>query len=244
MNLVRGHNTASQEYWRVCFGVTVWRLWYWRNDVLFNHGSWDSSFIVTDIRARTYEILRCIKQPLTVKQKKVEKLICWRAPIWPSVSLNTDGARKGLGQTGAGGLLRDFAGNWIMGFIVNLGTCSVLSAALWGLLHGLRMAWENGFRRVQVGVDNKSVVHLLTMASVPENENATLIKAIRKLLEQDWIVQLEHVYREANCAADFLATYSLNSPIGLYVLLSPRPEIVGILCKDAYGIAHCRLVLP
>ncbi|KAL9462413.1 hypothetical protein AB3S75_000421 [Citrus x aurantiifolia] len=244
MNLGRGHITASQEYWRVCFGVTVWRLWYWRNDVLFNHGSWDSSFIVTDIKARTYEILRCIKQPLTVKQKKVEKMIRWRAPTWPSVSLNTDGARKGFGQTGAGGLLRDFTGNWIMGFIVNLGTCSVLSAELWGLLHGLRMAWENGFRRVQVGVDNKSVVHLLTMASIPENENATLIKAIRKLLEQDWIVQLEHVYREANCAADFLATYSLNSPIGLHVLLSPPPGIVGILCKDAYGIAHSRLVLP
>ena len=47
------------------------------------------------------------------------------------------------------------------------------------------MAWENGFRRIQVGVDNKSVVHLLTMAFVPDNENATLIKAIRKLLEQD-----------------------------------------------------------
>lgn len=54
MNLVRGHNTASQEYWRVCFGVTVWRLWYWRNNVLFNHGSWDSRFIVTDVKARTY----------------------------------------------------------------------------------------------------------------------------------------------------------------------------------------------
>ena len=26
MNLGRGHNTASQEYWRVCFGVTVCTL--------------------------------------------------------------------------------------------------------------------------------------------------------------------------------------------------------------------------
>ncbi|KAH9667915.1 Endonuclease [Citrus sinensis] len=168
MNLVRGHNTASQEYWRVCFGVTVRRLWYWRNNVLFNHGSWDSRFIVTDIKARTYEILRCIKELLTVKQKKVEKMIRWRAPVWLSVSLNTDGAKKGFSQTGAGGLLRDFNRNWIMGFIVNLGTCSVLSAELWGLLHGLRMAWENGIRRVQVGVDNKSVVHLLTNTGVFE----------------------------------------------------------------------------
>ena len=41
------------------------------------------------------------------------------SPIWPSVSLNTDGAKKRFGQTGVGGLLRDFTGNWIMGFIVN-----------------------------------------------------------------------------------------------------------------------------
>ena len=72
-----------------------------------------------------------------------------------------------------------------------------------------------------------------------------LSRLFGKLLEQDWIVQLEHVYREANSAADFLATYNLNFPIGLHVLISPPPpEIVGILYKDAYGIAHSLLVLP
>lgn len=101
----------------------MWRLWFWRNDVLFNHGSWDSSFIVTNIKARTHEILRCIQQPMTIKQHKVEKMIHWKAPIWPSVTLNTDGDKKWSGHAGAGGLIRDFNGNWLMGFIVNLGKC-------------------------------------------------------------------------------------------------------------------------
>ena len=48
-----------------------------------------------------------------------------------------------------------------------------------------KLQLKNGIRRIQVGVDNESVVHLLTMASVLENENASLIKAIRKLLEND-----------------------------------------------------------
>ena len=39
MNLMRKKNNTSQEYWRVCFGVAVWRLWFWRNNFLFNHGS-------------------------------------------------------------------------------------------------------------------------------------------------------------------------------------------------------------
>lgn len=105
MNLGRNTNAASHEYWRVCFGVAVWRLWFWRNDVLFNHGSWDNGFIATDIKAQNHEILRCIHQPLLVKQHRVETLIRWKALIWSYVSLNTDGAKKGSEYTGAGGLI-------------------------------------------------------------------------------------------------------------------------------------------
>ena len=47
------------------------------------------------------------------------------------------------------------------------------------------MAWDYGFRRLQVGVDNKSVVHLLERAHPSTNENAILVKAIRELLARD-----------------------------------------------------------
>ena len=170
-------------------------------------------------------------------------MIRWKAPIWPCVSLNTDGAMKRFGYAGAGGLLRDYNGNWLMGFTVNLGMCSVLSAELWGLLHGLKVAWDYGSRHLQVGVDNKNVVLLLERAHPPANENAILVKTIRELLARDWIVHMEHVYRKANSAADFLASYSLTKPLGLHVLPSPPPDIIGLLCNDAYGIAHSRLVL-
>lgn len=51
------------------------------------------------------------------------------------------------------------------------------------------------------------------------------------------------MYREANGAADFLASYSLNNPISLHVLLCSPPVFVGLLCKDAYRVAHSRLML-
>ena len=57
-------------------------------------------------------------------------MIRWKAPSWPCVSLNTDGAIKRFGDAGAGGLIRDYNGNWLMGFTVNLGMCSILSAEL------------------------------------------------------------------------------------------------------------------
>ena len=170
-------------------------------------------------------------------------MIHWKAPIWSCVGLNTDGAMKRSGYAGAGGLIRDSNGNWLMGFTVNLGMCSVLSAKLWGLFHGLKVACDYGFRHLQVGVDNKNVVHLLERAHPSANENAILVKTIQELLARDWIVHMEHVYREANSAANFLASYILTKPLGLHVLPSPPPDIVGLLCNDAYGITHSRLVL-
>lgn len=75
-------------------------------------------------------------------------MIRWKAPIWSCVSLNIDGAKKGYGYAGTSGLLRDFNGNYLMGLTVNLRMCSILSTDLWGLLHGLRIAWDHGFRRL------------------------------------------------------------------------------------------------
>lgn len=70
-------------------------------------------------------------------------------------------------------------------------------------------------------MDNKSIVQILERAHTPANENVIIVKVIRELLVRDWIVQMEHVYKEANCAADFLTSYSLITPIGLHVLFSP-----------------------
>ena len=73
-------------------------------------------------------------------------------------------------------------------------------------------------------------MHLLVSSSTPGNENTILVKAIRELLARDWIAQIEHVYnREANCAANFLISYSLTTSIGLHVLHSPPHAIVGLL---------------
>ena len=47
----------------------------------------------------------------------------------------------------AGGALRDWNGDWLGGFSVQLGTCSEFEAEPWAALHGLRLAWEQGIRR-------------------------------------------------------------------------------------------------
>lgn len=49
--------------------------------------------------------------------------------------------------TGAEGIIKNEHGDWIAGFMVNLGNCIVEVAELWVALHGLRLAWESGARQ-------------------------------------------------------------------------------------------------
>ncbi|KAH9733957.1 putative ribonuclease H protein [Citrus sinensis] len=43
-------------YWTCLFGVTIWRLWFWRNQNLHNGVTNSTSHIVMDIKCRTEEI--------------------------------------------------------------------------------------------------------------------------------------------------------------------------------------------
>ena len=99
--------------------------------------------------------------------------------------LNTNGAKKRNGEAGAGGLLRDCHGKFIHGFSANLGVCSVIKAELWGVLHGLRMVWDFGYRCIQVKIDNCNVVQLIKENNANVNEFSNIIEVIRELMRRD-----------------------------------------------------------
>ena len=57
-------------------------------------------------------------------------------PSW--TTLNTVGCVNIITNAASGGgLLRDHIGNWIVGFSVNLGSCSILEVELWELIIGI-----------------------------------------------------------------------------------------------------------
>ena len=87
-------------------------------------------------------------------------------------------------------------------------------------------------------------LQLISNSSPTINEHLSLIKAIQELIGRDWLIQMNHIYWEANAAADFLATYSLSFPVGLHYFQSPPSNMLNILNNDVSGVAHSRLVLP
>ncbi|KAG5077116.1 hypothetical protein JHK82_055811 [Glycine max] len=65
------------------------------------------------------------------------------------LKLNVDGSIiQGGRKVTYGGILRNEMGFWLTSFSYNLGSYSVLRVALMGILIGLRLAWEKGFRNV------------------------------------------------------------------------------------------------
>ena len=68
---------------------------------------------------------------------KTKRLIYWQPPKWSFFKLNTDEALKRSGLANAGGLVRNYCREWVCGFSMNLGSCSIMEAELWGLYQSL-----------------------------------------------------------------------------------------------------------
>ncbi|MBA0753391.1 hypothetical protein Gogos_022207 [Gossypium gossypioides] len=65
-----------------------------------------------------------------------------------------------------GGVLRDQDGNWILGFNCYLGNCTPFDEELWGILDGLLILLNKGYKRATIQTDNLEVVKALTVKGV------------------------------------------------------------------------------
>ncbi|CAI0375604.1 unnamed protein product [Linum tenue] len=64
-------------------------------------------------------------------------------------------------STAAGGVLKGCDGRFIKAFDVNLGGGSITHAELRGIAHGLRIAWDEGLRKVLLQTDSTTAISLL-----------------------------------------------------------------------------------
>ncbi|KAH9722591.1 putative ribonuclease H protein [Citrus sinensis] len=116
--------------WECIFGVAVWRLWIWRNHFIFGGELVDNTTIYLDIMARANEIQRVNNPHISQQPRRKEMFIGWSPPPWPWCKLNTDGSYKNARDAGAGGILRDSFGYWILGFCMKIKESSVTVAEL------------------------------------------------------------------------------------------------------------------
>ena len=93
----------------------------------------------------------------------VVKAIRWekRARSW--VKLNIDSSFLGNPRlAGGGGLIWDENGEWILGLARNIGITTSFQAELWALRDSLSLCVDRNFSTVEVDLDAKSVIDVLT----------------------------------------------------------------------------------
>uniref|UniRef100_A0A2C9V942 Uncharacterized protein n=1 Tax=Manihot esculenta TaxID=3983 RepID=A0A2C9V942_MANES len=227
--------------WFSIFSIVCWFAWKQRNDLVFNGGlqeAWDildTSFIwarhvagVGHSRSKQSNNSRAIA-------------VKWNLPPVNWIKLNTDGAwdsTTGIGK--AGGVIRNSEGAWLAGYNRLVGVSSIHNAELWAIFDGLTLAWNMNFRRLVVDCDNARLVKLLKTV----NEVAitsSLLARIKELLNRDWIVKFQYVFREANLVADSVAKMSNPNHRGVRLLDNCPPVLRPILEEDRLGKVRTRI---
>ena len=89
-------------------------------------------------------------------------------------------------MAGAEGLLQDSSGFWISGFSLKMGIVTNNMAKLEAVRQGLLLAWQLGFRFIQLELDSTVVLSWLTdKTSSDPPDVMSLICDCRCLMEQD-----------------------------------------------------------
>ncbi|CAL1407041.1 unnamed protein product [Linum trigynum] len=252
-NILSEDTSITGIPWNAFYSIAVWLLWKNRNDGTFQGISKTLSApsLTQAIKVKARLWYDAWKAPtigsdrLSPPAQRIQAEIGWKLPPPGWWKLNVDGASNGNpGVAGAGGVLRGSDGRWAGGFCASLGCCSAVMAELWGLYHGLDIAWRHGCRTLMVESDSKLAIELVNNRTDPLHPYATLLAAIRRKIAQDWVVRLSHVYREGNRVADWLSKHSLVYPYGVHEMPNSPQALVPLLREDDQGVTFPRDIVP
>ncbi|KAK9275443.1 hypothetical protein L1049_022708 [Liquidambar formosana] len=116
--------------WQTVFSFSIWLIWNWRNKRIFQPDFTMPNNPKELILMRVQEWVESQRLEVLKPSKQI-RLVVWSFPSSGWVKLNIDGSSKGnLGASSRGGLIRDDAGQWIVGFGINIGVYSVTMTEL------------------------------------------------------------------------------------------------------------------
>ncbi|KAL0292117.1 UNVERIFIED_CONTAM: putative ribonuclease H protein [Sesamum calycinum] len=155
--------------------------------------------------------------------------------------LNTDGSSLGNpGLAGAAGIIRNSVEHVHLAYQFALGTGTSVLAGLTAVWQGLELALTHGLAPLVVEVDATTVISLLQSRASGKWEVQHLIMRIVRL-QQLLVVDVQHVFREANGAADHLAKEVASLQLTRVLHHDDITGVLyGILCLDRRGVPHLR----
>ena len=221
----------------ILFVATLWWVWVWRNQMIFSNEPYSIEGLVRSIQASHDDYLTHCSTP-SLARRHARLIATWRPPPAGKVKLNTDGSALPDSQSiGSGGLLRDNKGDWIRGFSSFDGVGDPLLAELFGILHGLALALDLGYKDLVCESDCLEAVTLLHSKGLHRfHRHASILAAIMMLMERGVSVEFVHVVREVNACADFLAKQGVRASTRRHIWITPPSDMESLLLKDVLDI--------
>ena len=68
---------------------------------------------------------------------------------------------------GGGGVIREEASNWVVGFSRKIGVTSSFDAELWALRDGLTICVNKNFQSVEGELDVKAIIDVILIGQIP-----------------------------------------------------------------------------
>lgn len=162
--------------------------------------------------------------------------ISWSLPPPGFHKLNFDGSKLKDGKASCGFVVRDNRGEVILAGAKALrSSLSIIQAEAWGLRKGVRAALGKGVSQVIIEGDNMAVIDSIKKLWRIPWEIENIITDVARDLNQFSFVQVTHIFREANRAADFMASKG-HFHSSLVLSYSPFDvDFLLIIHKDVLG---------
>ncbi|KAF7812572.1 reverse transcriptase [Senna tora] len=148
---------------------------------------------------------------------KAPVLVSWISPPAGWWKINIDGSCTSLSNNiAAGGIVRDYCGNWVLGFSKFLGGGTILCAKFWAILIGLELANSAEGSKIIVESDSLAVITLINDLNTPTSHHFFLSSRV----------------------ADALAKYGISSRCGLTEFQTVPPFLSDLFWRDYFGFSY------
>ncbi|KAH1108896.1 hypothetical protein J1N35_012664 [Gossypium stocksii] len=190
-HLNSGADKESGVTWSCLFGLIAWRIWKNRNLFIFQNISWLSTEVmkVSTSWARQFDLYHSgyKNNASFLNHANISKR------TW--ILLSTDGAvTRDFGLAVFGGVVRDSEGNWIMGFGHYLGVCSPFEAKVWGILDGILLPLNKGYRQIIIQTNSLEVVQALKDKGMEET-GITVLRMTQHIMKSEGLWRILHIMK-------------------------------------------------
>lgn len=163
--------------------------------------------------------------------------VSWTPPPTGFVKINTDGNKRTDGTAGAASVIRNSNKKWIAGTTRRLFGVGVKMTELWAIFDGLMLCWNMGYKHVVLESDAQEVINLLKNPDSQPSSRTNLLSFCRDLLQKDWDLVMQLVFREANRFVDWLAKSAKDQTAIFKIHVNPPVCLNHLLDFDYVGRA-------